>query len=299
MRGSVTGRAPNAFPPLRRAAGIIRQSEPEQTVTSPYDVDDSVRRRRKLLGEYLRSLDYESPGDVRRFVKFCGFLLRDLPQDSATFLSISTPLARDGWVWVNGELVRRDISDPEDLARRHPTKLVREHLWRIERDLIDDPAGAVSSAKNLIESVCLGILSDHGKAYERNGGIGPLVKSCYESLGLASQANEYEKSLAKVLGGLNSIAQGVTSLRNAEGTGHGRLEETRLNRVVARLGVNAAVTICAFLVDYAEDQKISHAAAEPQGSLGQCPDCQDEIRQDAIFCESCGLPVVYHTGHRP
>lgn len=62
------------------------------------------------------------------------------------------------------EFVRRDAVGSEVLVRKSPAERVRNHLWRIERDLIDDPAGAVSSAKDLIESVCLGILSDRGKS---------------------------------------------------------------------------------------------------------------------------------------
>lgn len=299
------GDLPGATEKIRRyarAAGIIRQSEPEWIVTQPYDIDNSARRRRKLLSEHLRSLDYESPDDVQRFVTFCGFLLGELQEGSVSFQSISTPLAQDGWIWVSGQFVRRDTVAAEALAQRTPQERVREHLWRIERDLIDDPPGAVSSARNLIESVCRGILRDHGKSYEKTAGIGSLLKKCYESLGLSNEANDYEKSLAMLLGGLNGVAQGTTSLRNAEGTAHASLEERRLNRICAQLGVNAAITLCTFLVDYDQDQLITGPGAatpgaESAGSRGQCPGCQGEI-QDANYCETCSLPIVYLTAQR-
>lgn len=106
-----------------------------------------------------------------------------------------------------------------------------------------------------------------------------------------------------LLGGLNGVVQGIASLRNAEGTGHGHLKETRLIRTVAHLGVNAAIALCTFLVDYAQSQGVNStdrtsSVIPPQVPLGYCPRCHDEIQLDANYCEECRLPIVYLVTYR-
>jgi len=53
----------------------------------------------------------------------------------------------------------------------------------------------------------------------------------------------------KILGGLKSVAIGISELRNREGSGHGRTRGTNLAARHARLSLNAGRAWCEIVLD--------------------------------------------------
>ncbi len=276
-----------------RAAGIIPQESSAQAITSTHGMN-SIKLRRGILRQYLEMLDLRSHDDVERFVEFCSYLLRDLLEDSADFRSISVPLEQCGWTWEDKKLVKRAGVSPEILRGRTPRERVQIHIDRIDRDLPIDPPGAISSAKDMIESVCRGILWDRGVPFARDDNIGRLLKETYKLLVLDEISGDYKKALDQLLGGLNGTIGGVFALRNAEGRGHGHLEKAQVDRVVARLAVNTALTVCTFLTEYVSSQDvIASSSPGAQDSPGKCQACDGAIMSDHDFCQGCGHPIYY------
>jgi hypothetical protein len=142
------------------------------------------------------------------------------------------------------------LKDPEAL---------REHLRRIDRDLNSDPAGAIGSSKELVETVCKTILDDYGVEYRQGADAMDLYKLVQVELRLNVEAVEDSKkgseASVKALRALITTIQSLAELRNELGLGHGRTRPSPALTRHARLAFNSAVAICEFLMDTWHDRR--------------------------------------------
>jgi hypothetical protein len=85
---------------------------------------------------------------------------------------------------------------------------------------------AIGTAKELLETICKSILKQKGIAEDSNWTLQRLIKETSNTLDFkpkdADDPEEAERSIKQVLGGIATIVHGVTELRNAYGTGHGK-----------------------------------------------------------------------------
>lgn len=85
---------------------------------------------------------------------------------------------------------------------------------------------AIGTAKELLETACKSILKQKGIIPDANWTLPKLIKETSSSLDFkpkeADDPDKAEQSIKQILGGISSIVQGVTELRNAYGTGHGK-----------------------------------------------------------------------------
>lgn len=113
----------------------------------------------------------------------------------------------------------------------------------------DDPAGAITSARSLLESVCMHILDDREIPYDKDGDLQRLYRATSRALTL-SPDQQAEGVFRQVLGGCVTVAIGLAGMRNrfsdAHGQGQGDAEAEVRH---ARLAVNAAGTIALFLIE--------------------------------------------------
>lgn len=178
-------------------------------------------------------------------------------------------LRRDGWELVPGEMLsghpiyesRRVPADGRH-AVRSVTRIadalnadyLRQQVARMEHSVESDPALAIGTAKELIESVCKGILDARQETIEPGWDVPKLVKETTKTLGLLpdgipSAAKGFD-SIRRILQSLASVAGGVAELRNHYGTGHGQAPSTRgLQPRHARLATGAAATLATFLFE--------------------------------------------------
>jgi AbiJ N-terminal domain 5/Abortive infection C-terminus len=131
---------------------------------------------------------------------------------------------------------------------------VDEHAVRIRRGLHDDPAQAIGSSKELLETVLKAILGLHGTGPETKVDIPKLVKEANIMLGLDAAGVRNEDPGAKqrrqFLGSLSHIVNSAAELRNAGfGTGHGLSQRPALDVATARLVVSAAVAAATFYIE--------------------------------------------------
>jgi hypothetical protein len=114
---------------------------------------------------------------------------------------------------------------------------------------INDPAGAITSARTLLETVCKHIMDDSNIVYPNDADLPKLYRLCSESLSLAP-SQHVELVFKQILGGCTAVVEGLGALRNKVGDAHGngRKAVKPLARH-AHLSVNLAGSMATFLLE--------------------------------------------------
>ncbi|MDO8733237.1 MAG: abortive infection family protein [Actinomycetota bacterium] len=145
-------------------------------------------------------------------------------------------------------------------------RALQDHLAAIARDIANDPAGAITSAKDLVESMYKLILDKRGIAYQPKDDLGTLYKKVATELALDKKSVpstvKGSEAAQKTLGALNTVVTGLAELRNQIGRGHGRTEASPALERHARLAFNAAVALTEFLYDTLQDRAFASSGAE-------------------------------------
>lgn len=131
---------------------------------------------------------------------------------------------------------------------------IEEYLKRVRQSINDDPALAIGSAKELLESVLKSVLGLHGTGPETQLDMPKLVKQANIKLGIdpAGVKGRDPESNARrqIVGGLSSIVIGMAELRNAGlGTGHGVTQRREVDPAMVKLAVSAAAIAATFYRD--------------------------------------------------
>lgn len=118
-----------------------------------------------------------------------------------------------------------------------------------------DPAGAITAARSLLESVLKHLLDDAGINYSPAEKLPKLYGRAADMLKIAP-AQHADQDIRRVLGGCHTVVDGLASLRNNLGDAHG--SSPRASAPAPRhaaLAVNAAGTLAMFLVETWNEQK--------------------------------------------
>lgn len=218
--------------------------------------EDVSGERRALFQSYLDVVDWTDDGHVVRALRVFETVLHG--RDPAYLREIRALLERDGYRledngrieavgvvrWRLDALV--DISDPSAIYAA---------LERINRAGNDDPALAIGSAKELIESTAKVVLRERGLPVDDRADVPQLVRDAQQALRLhpssAILGPDGNEAVKKILGGVSSIAVGVAELRNrGYGTGHGMAQAPAgLRPRHAHLAVTAATAWCQLMLD--------------------------------------------------
>lgn len=155
-------------------------------------------------------------------------------------------------------------------------EVMRRHLQRLRRaSADDDPEAVIGTAKEAVESAAKLVLNAVHGTYDETADLPSLAKQAQKALLLHGSAHSdaddrIGKLTKQVLGGLNSIASGVTQFRNTAGTGHGREQPVSgLSRRHAKLAAGAAIVYCEMLLDTLQDAEAPWKRA--QGTEGAPP----------------------------
>ncbi len=124
---------------------------------------------------------------------------------------------------------------------------IRE-LWTKGLDRrVDDPEGAITAARTLLESVCKCILDESGIAYADDD-LPKLYAKAATSLNIAPSQHT-EQVFRQILGGCHAVVEGLGSLRNRLGDAHGQGKRPiRPAPRHAELAVNLAGAMATFFV---------------------------------------------------
>ncbi len=131
---------------------------------------------------------------------------------------------------------------------------MEKEIERMEDAIDRDPALAIGTAKELVESCCKTILTQRNVSIPKAADVGDLTKLVAKELELvpddAHAAKRGAENIKQILRSLTSMPSQLAELRGLYGTGHGRDGSHRgLQPRHARLAVGAAVTFIDFVTE--------------------------------------------------
>jgi hypothetical protein len=219
-------------------------------------------QRRGLVEQYYASFDFSSPADVRKLVAAFEELIEQLNQaqgrvtnPEVTQRTINTLLRRmalDGFRYENGrflsDALRLNVVEASSLIALSETSIAEQIEKARAKIELDDHAGAIASAYTLVEGFLKELLRRTGSSFNADeGDIRELYREAMDLLNLNPKGESLESYLKIILQGLKSQVSGFYELANKASDRHVR----RYNpaRHHAKLAVNAAFTLCEFLLD--------------------------------------------------
>jgi len=128
-----------------------------------------------------------------------------------------------------------------------------ERAWKVSLSRVEnDPEGAITSARSLLESVFKHILEQNKVQYDaKKIKFNKLHRLAAEALNLAPEQHD-EGLFKQILGGCSNVVNGMASLRNSIGDAHGKtMRYVKPNPRHARLVVNLAGAMALFFVETA------------------------------------------------
>lgn len=240
------------------------ENEHFAAVPAPSTQDSSVRRA--TFAAYAEAVDWTDQRHVERALRVFETILRRLRRDGlitpASVEEVRDALARDGY----------DLDQDLRIRPRHAGHLhirvegltdpsgIQAELERIRRSVAEHPDDAIGAAKQLIEATAKVVLKERGQPVDDRDDLADLVKRSQQALLLHPRRSapltdpDATNAVKRILGGLSSVALGVTELRNQYGSGHGRHSApSGLSPRHARLAVNAASTWCEVMLETLDD----------------------------------------------
>jgi len=133
-------------------------------------------------------------------------------------------------------------------------KHLADQIGRMEGSVETDPALAIGTAKELVETCCKTILAERGKPVSGRPDIPILTKNTLRELELipdgVPESARGSDVIRRLLQNLGTIGNNLAELRGLYGTGHGKHGKAEgLTPRHAKLAVGAASTLVTFLFD--------------------------------------------------
>ena len=216
--------------------------------------------RRGLVEQYYSRINFRSPSDVLKLLSaYREIIIKVTRYNSEVAVDILRLMKADGYDF-NGEsfLTLPGKQQPlvetmQALASSLDLEGLRVEISRLTRATEEDPALAIGTAKEIVETVCKTILADRTGA-SSNEDFPSLVRAVFKELSLLPEDMPSNAKGAattrRILSNLNQVAQGLSELRNLYGTGHGRNGRfVGMQPRHAKLAVGAATTLSVFLLE--------------------------------------------------
>jgi hypothetical protein len=218
---------------------------------------DLISKHDRLLRS-LRWNDPDYPGHVLAMVPFL------LGQNDENLKAMLDYIGLEDWLRENEPATFQELYGGGDLLplteveRAGGALSIQElsrHAARIRNGIQSDPAQAIGSAKELLETVMKVVLEDPASQDD----IPTLLKRACQKLGLdvasVLPGDPGADVVRRVLGNLGQVVTGVAQVRNVYGTGHGRVNTRDLEIAHSRLVVNGAVAVGTFLLEVWQAQR--------------------------------------------
>lgn len=226
-----------------------------------YQIDekDAIEGHNRLF----RSLSWRDPDYTQNIIE----VLKQIGREPQKLLSIAEYIDLEDWLQrrrkdLYSELYNDDIKSGH-LLDENPLDSdvfdLSKQIKRIYSSLEENPELALGTTKEMIETVLKTILTDKVENLE-DFDMPSLIRAAQKQIKLIPddvlEANKASETVKRTLSNLGQIVIGITELRNAYGTGHGKVRnESGLKDYHARLVVNAGVTLARFLMEVSQDQE--------------------------------------------
>lgn len=219
-------------------------------------------------------------GPADRFLAFLAEMVHplvrpDRSQALEMVRSFNDQLRAEGWLLVEvekiagrprfeaqpiAELSGRSVMRARSVADALDAAWMQKEIERLENAIERDPALAIGTAKELVESCCKSVLTKRGVSYSSRADLPALTKLVAKELGLVpegiTEAAKGAETIKLILRNLTALTQYLAELRSLYGSGHGRDGGHKgLQPRHARLAVGAAVSFIDFVTEtYRERQ---------------------------------------------
>ncbi|MGA2137603.1 MAG: abortive infection family protein [Verrucomicrobiia bacterium] len=239
-----------------------------------YEPHDTGQKR-SLVEQYYHGVKWSDWRDVKKVLKVYEGVLRSVLEleelagrttygsnqaDAArmTFKRMIDTLSRDGLQWIDGRIMTGAgmplLDGIKEAAAEFDAKHLADQIRRMEQSIESDPALAIGTAKELVETCCKTILAVRGKPVTGTPDIPTLTKETLKELKLVPdgipESARGGDVIKRLLSNLGTIGNGLAELRGLYGTGHGKHGKTSgLSPRHAKLAVGAAVTLATFLFE--------------------------------------------------
>lgn len=178
-------------------------------------------------------------------------------------------LRQEGWHLIEEEMIvgrprfvakrfsgtnARSVSRARTVADALDAAWMQKEIERLEHAVDRDPALAIGTAKELVESCCKSILAKRGIEVSKKADLPELTKALAKELRLVPEGISDEAKGAEtvrlILRNLGALTQYLAELRGLYGSGHGRDGRHRgLEPRHARLAVATAVAFIDFVTE--------------------------------------------------
>lgn len=140
--------------------------------------------------------------------------------------------------------------DIENGLKSFSSEEVNRAWRRMVNRIANDPEGAITASRNLLETVLKHILDFRNIPYDHDRiELPDLYKKVQSEMGLAPEQHQ-EQIFKQILGGCSGVINGLGSMRNKLGDAHGTsLKRVRPQPRHARLAVNLAGSMALFLTE--------------------------------------------------
>lgn len=190
-------------------------------------------------------------------------------------------LRKDGWQLLEEDLIAgrpryharriaivgdRSVSRAKSVADALQAGWMQKEIERLENSIERDPALAIGTAKELVETCCKSILTTRNVAFLRTADLPELTKLLTKELKLVpAEVSDKAKGLETIrliLRNLSALTQYLAELRGLYGSGHGRDGKHRgLQPRHARLAVGAAVAFIDFVTETHQQRVTTDASS--------------------------------------
>ena len=237
-------------------------------------------QRRSLIEQYYHTVNWADWRDVKKILQVYENVLKSAIDFESTLSTTSDSsmantmklaikrmlesLKRDGFQFADGRIVSSagmpSLDDIKEAAAQFDAKHLADQIRRIEQAVDADPALAIGTAKELIETCCRTILLERGKPVTGTPDIPTLTKQTFKELNLLpdgiSDHTKGSETIKRLLSNLATISQGLAEIRNLYGTGHGKEGTAQsIKPRHAKLAVGAAATLVMFLFETHKETK--------------------------------------------
>lgn len=219
-------------------------------------------QRRTRVEQYYANIDFNRISDVRKVVAAFEEIILQLRQhphfrtDPETreqqISRLLMRMQRDGFHYEDGKfasdyLHANSLEIPSLVALTEES--ITEHIEKARAKIeAGDSAGAITNAYTLVEQFLKEILRQTGTEFkETEGDIKVLYNCVCDPLNLNPKGEHLESHLRGILQGLKSMVAGLYEVANKASDRHARKYNPAPHH--AKLAVNAALTLCEFLLD--------------------------------------------------
>ena len=222
---------------IKVARGGPRDNSENYISLRSYFIQNSVLKL--LLPAFVR--------ENRSLKKFWGFIQQKFPTYKEREYFISTEFTPLFDYFEENHATPSDVHITDGL-RSYDECGVNEAWAKALDRRNNDPEGAITASRTLLETVCKHILDDLSITYDRNLDMSELYKLTSKALNLAPDQHG-EQIFKQILKGCSSVVNGLGNLRNKYGDAHGiGKKPIKPADRHALLAVNLAGSMSVFLI---------------------------------------------------